>query len=324
MIIYMRIFSIVGVFTLFLFASPALAQFSSNSFLEQDYGIQLQPEFPRPGEQVTATFVDYRGGSTGANITWVFAGGVIPEAENQRNVIVTAGKAGETQVVEVILTKVGGNKEVLTKTIKPIYLDIIIEPQTRTPSFYLGRSLPSIGSIVNVTALVTDKNLRNPDLIYTWRLGQQVLEGGAVRGRNQVSYTTPMGGNEVLTLQVSELNGTVLARRSIFAPSVEPIIRFYTTSPLFGVSNRAAVSIPLISNSITVQAEPFYLDSRVYNNPAITEWKIGNTRVNNPSSNPYEITLERSGAEGSIDLDFHVRDTTQVLQGAKGTTRINF
>jgi hypothetical protein len=133
-----------------------------------------------------------------------------------------------------------------------------------------------------------------------------------------------MGESETLTLQVAELDGTVLARRSILVPSVEPVIHFYTVSPLFGISNRAASTVPLISNSVIVQAEPYYLDSRVYNEPAFIEWKIGGTKTINPNNNPYEITLERSGVFGATNLDFHVRDTKQVLQGAKGTTRINF
>lgn len=325
MIIYMRIFSILLVLFLGLTATPAAAQFSSNSFIDPTSGIKLQPEFPQPGERVTATIADYQGGNYGANISWVLDGNAIPDAENQRETIVTAGKAGGTQTIQVVLTKVTGERQVLSTTIKPTYLDIVIEPQTRTPNFYLGRALPSIGSTVNATALISGNGFHDPDLIYTWRLGQQVIEGGSVRGRNQVSFTTPRGESEVLTVQVTELNGTVISRRSVLLPFVAPELHFYEVSSLFGMKKKAVdKGVSLISNSMIVMAEPYYLDSRVYNDPSVIQWKLGGVTANNPSNNPYEITLERTGVTGSTELMFHVRDTKQILQGVQGSTRINF
>lgn len=321
----MRIFFILFVLFLGLSAGPVAAQFSTDSFVDPVSGIQLQPEYPQPEERVTATLTDYRGGSYGASITWVLDGKVIPEAENQREVVITAGKAGETQTIQAILTRVDGGREALTTVIKPAYLDIIIEPQTRTPDFYLGRSLPSIGSVVNATALISGKGFRNPDLIYTWRLGQQTIEGGAIRGRNQVSFNAPRGESEVLTVQVADLDGTVISRRSILLPSVTPEVHFYEVNPLFGMSKKSADGgISLISNSLVLQAEPYFLDSRTYNDPSIIQWKLNNSNIENPSSNPYEITLQRTGVTGSAELLFHVRDTKQLLQGAQGTTHINF
>jgi hypothetical protein len=321
----MRIFSILFFLFLGLSATPVAAQFSTDSFIDPASSIQLKPEYPQPGEKVTATLSDYNGGSYGANITWVLDGKIIPDAENKREVILTAGKVGETQTLQAVLTRVTGGNEALTTVIKPAYLDIIIEPQTRTPDFYLGRSLPSIGSIVNATALISGNGFRNPDLIYTWRIGQQIIEGGAIRGRNQVSFSTPRGKSEVLSVQVAELDGTIISHRSILLPSVTPEVHFYEVSSLFGMSKKSAdAGVSLISNSLVLQAEPYFLDSRTYNDPSVIQWKLGNINTVNPSSNPYEITLQRTGMAGSAELQFHVRDTKQLLQGAQGTTRINF
>lgn len=321
----MRTFFILATILFTLPVIPASAQFSTNQFTNPEYGIEIQPEFPRPGEAVTATLTDYRGSSFGANVTWVLNGNVIPEAENQRQTIITAGEAGVPQTIEAILTKGSGQGERLRTVIKPIYLDIVIEPQTRTPDFFLGRSLPSIGSIVNATALISGDSSQVSNLVFTWRIGQQVIEGGPVRGRNQVSYTTPMGSSETLSVQVAKTDGTVIARRSVSIPSVEPFLQFYELSPLFGISSKViSGTVPLIGNSTIVKAEPYHLDSRVYNNPSIVQWKLGGVTTSNQSRNPYEITLQRMSTGGSTELEFHVRDTAQVLQGAKGSTRINF
>ncbi len=306
-------------------ASPALAQFNADSLSGNNLTIELQPEFPRPGEQVTATINDYSGGVYGSSIAWFLNGQAVPDATNQRQTTITADQDGQAQKVEVVLTKPGGSKSILSATINPVYLDIVIEPQTHVPDFYQGRALPSLGSTVNATALISGKGFRDTDLMYTWRLEQTVLQGGPIRGTNQVSFVTPMGQSFILSLQVTELDGTVVARRAILIPSVTPEIHFYEVSSLFGMSKRALdSSLPIIGNSVMVKAEPYNLDSRVYNDPAIHEWKINRSVTSNSGGNPYEVTLERVGSSGLSNLEFHVRDTKQVLQGAKDDIDINF
>lgn len=321
----MRTISIFFTLFLCLVASQASAQFSASSFTETQSTIELQPPYPRPGETVVATLNDYSSASYGANITWFVDGSLITEATNQRQATFIAGESGKPQRVQAVLSKEIGGNQTLSTSLTPIYLDLVVEPQTKTPDFYLGRALPSIGSTVNVTALISGKGFTNPDLIYTWRYGQQVLEGGSVRGQNRVSIITPMGDSEVLSVQVAALDGTIIAQRSIYVPSVTPEVYFYEVSPLFGMKKKAALDgIPLISNSMIVQAVPYYLDSRVYNDPAILKWELGTTDIEKPSGNPYELTLQRTGTTGSVELNFHVRDTKQLLQGAEGSTRINF
>lgn len=304
--------------------NTAFAQIGS-SIINPELNIELQPEFPRPGEVVTATLNDYSGGTYGSNVSWVLDGQVVTEASNQRSTQFTAGAVGVNQKIEVVLSKPQGGKEVLERTVKPVYLDIVIEPQTRVPNFYLGRSLPSIGSIVNATALVSTDTFMDSDLVYTWRLNQTVLNGGPIRGLNQVSFTTPRGSEMVLYLQVTDTKGNVIVKRAVSIPSVEPTLKFYEVNQLFGTSHRPIVdSLALIGNSVTVQAEPFNLDSRVYNNPDLSEWKINGVNSGNVGGNPYEVTLQRVGFSGYSNLQFHVRDTTQVLQGARDSIQINF
>lgn len=302
----------------------AHAQLDVNSLVSPELLLEVEPEFPRPGEEVTVTINDYRGGTYGSAVTWLYDGQVVDSAENRRSVVVTAGTLNQPATVEAVLSKPGGGKEVLSTTIRPVYLDIIVEAQTRVPDFYRGRALPSIGSMVNVTALVNDGRMRN-DLVYTWRLNRQVLEGGPIRGRNQVSFATPMGENAILSVQATEPNGKVLARRAIFVPSVQPTLSFHEVSALFGVKTRPIDGdLILVGNTATVRAEPYHLDTRVYNNPAITEWKINNTTTGNTGGNPYEVTFQQTGFAGSANLSFQVRDTTQVLQGAKDTIQVRF
>jgi len=326
-IINMKIFLTAICVLLGFSVQPATvdAQLDAQALVNPELILELQPEFPRPGEEVTITLNDYRGGTYGSAVTWLFNGNVIAEAENKRSTKVTAGALGTSDTIEVVLSKPGGGREVITSVVRPVYLDIIVEPQTRVPNFYLGRALPSIQSMVNVTALVNDGRFRN-DLVYTWRVNRKVLEGGPIRSQNKMSFEMPMGNEAILSLTVTEPTGRVLARRATFIPSVSPEMRFHTVSSLYGVNTKAIDDeYVLIGNSTTVRAEPYYLDSRVYNNPDIAQWQINNVTSDTVGNNPYEVTIQRVGLSGTTNLEFHVRDTTnQVLQGTEDSIQIRF
>jgi hypothetical protein len=303
---------------------PVSAQLDAQGIVSPELLLEAVPEFPRPGEVVTITINDYSGGTYGSNITWLYDGQIVEEADNRRSVVLNAGVLNTEVRIEAVLSKPSGGREVLSTTIKPVYLDIVIEAQTRVPDFYLGRALPSIGSIVNATALVNDGSFRT-DLVYTWRLNRQVLEGGPIRGRNQVSFTTPRGDTSVLSVQATEPNGNVLARRSVFLAAVFPTISFHEVSTLFGVKQKPIDGeLILVGNTATIQAEPYNLDIRVYNNPDIAQWEINSSLSQNQGDNPYQITFQPTGLAESANLSFQVRDTTQILQGARDNIQVRF
>jgi hypothetical protein len=319
----MKKFTIFCLTLLSLVTTPVFAQIDT-SVNNPQTTIELQPQFPKPGESFTATFNDYTS-AYGSSFTWVFDGKEIPDLKNQRKVVLTANTSGKSQVLKVVYTKSGGNTTEISQTINPVYLDVIIEPQTRVPDFYLGRSLPSIGSMVNATALISGDGFRNPNLIYKWTLGHKVIEEGPIIGRNQVSFITPMGEELILSVKVSDLDGTVIAERTMMLYTAEPKLQFYEVNPLYGVSQKPiSGDFVLSGKSAVIKAEPYNLDSRVYNNPTVHEWKIGGASYYNTGTNPYEVTLKREGLTGYSDLQFHVRDTVELLQGAKASIGINF
>jgi hypothetical protein len=153
-----------------------------------------------------------------------------------------------------------------------------------------------------------------------------VLEGGPIRGRNKVSFATPQGSEIIITLQVSQSNGSVVAKRALIIPSVSPVLHFYEVNTLYGTGYRSlARGLSLIGNSTTIKAEPYYLDSRIFNSPDLVEWSINSQKAPSYDPNPYEITLERTGFSGGFaTVGFHVRSTDVILQGARGNMQLNF
>lgn len=316
-------------------ATPAHAQFDVSGLQGSAPLLTTQPEFPQPGESVVVT-ADYRGDAYfGATLTWVVDGELVPNSKNQRSITIAATSDSLEQVIDVIFTSPTGVRTIASHTITPLWLDVIIEPQTHVPEFYQGRSLPSIGSTVFVTALVSDiEGMRNTDMVYKWTVNRQVLDEGPVRGRNTMVFEMPMGQAALLLVEISELinpatgqsPGNIITRRLISIPSAQPRLVFYEVNTLLGISHRPiARDFSMVGDSSIIRATPFHLDSFVYNNPARHSWRVNSVETTNSGrgANPYEVMIERTGTTGRTFLEFHVRDNRQVLQGVEDRIQIN-
>jgi len=323
----MRLRVLLAVLAIFLPLTVATAQFDATQFGgTPELAISLSPSNPSPGDLVTASIDDYAGGVYGSEITWRYNNEIVPGAINQRQIQFVAGVAGSNTVVEATLSLPIGGTRTLQETVTPVYMDIIIEPQTRVPDWYAGRALPSLGSQINATVLLNDGSFIDPQsVVYTWRVNNKVIEGGPMRGGNQVAFPTPRGGSVVVSVTATRPTGETIASRAITVGIVLPELSFYEKHALYGMkSSPITASTPLIGSILTLQAEPFFLDTRVYNNPDIAEWEINSVTTDNGSNNPYEITLRSSGGNSSTNVNFHVRSLQQILQGSEESIAINF
>lgn len=309
-----------------LLASPlfSYAQFSADDMLGTNLSIQSMPEYPSPGEKFELSIDDYGGGAYGAEILWYRDGILIPNTTNARNLTLTAGEAGVKETISAVLKQANGTATTLKKEFTPMFLDIVIEPQTHVPGFYQGRALPTVGSTVNLTALLSDgKTLLKRDLVYLWKYNLTVIEGGPLRNRNEVSFVMPQDSYTVVSVQVSTPSGEILTKESTIVPLATPEVHFYEINALYGIEQKTIVqNFNMIGDSATIVAEPYFIDSNTFNYPNLLEWRINNRVVRGNSNNPYTITLQKTGDPGDATLNFHVRNTDILLQGAKNQIKI--
>jgi hypothetical protein len=316
---------ILLVLSLFLFGfGSAHAQITGTGFLETSVSLELQPSLPSPLESYAVTLNNYSSDFYGAEIQWYINDQTVTSAFNKQSLTLNARSNGTSDVIKAVLKNSNGATQTVTTTVKPLYLDIIVEPQTHVPDFYAGRALPSVDSTVNLTALVEGVAANASAYIYTWQVNNKVLEGGPLKGRNEISFTLPQDSLTFVSLLVAKSDGTPIAKRIVSVPSVTPKLVFYEVSTLYGLEPKAITkSFALIGNSATLRAEPYFLSSFVFNNPNIITWSVAGEDIGIPSSNPYDITLQKTGFPGTTDLGFHVRSTDLILQGARKNINVS-
>lgn len=288
--------------------------------------LEASPRFPEPNQTVAVTLNDYALDTTGSTITWVINGETNTQFTNQRSISVVAGALGERQTIGVLLTHNNGQTTQATQTITPTILDLVVEANTYTPNWFIGRPVPSIGSSVRVVALPNLGIDSAPQSYnYTWRLNNAVLGGGSITGGNIQTFTLPLGRNSTLQVDVSNRSGEVIASKSIIIPHVEPQLAFYELNPLRGTQPIAlGEQVPLIGAEINITAEPFYMDQTIFAQNPLIEWNINNRVIDNPNLDPQVITLQNGGGTGAFDVGFHIRNLAQLLQGAEGEFKITF
>ena len=320
---------IVTIIFLLLFVSathPAQAQIggSVSSITGENVSIILDPQYPNPGDKVEATIDDYSLTNTGSTITWFFDGLNAPTVTNNRKITFTAPEVGKSMEIRAQLTAPNGQRLEAKRRITPLYLDLIIEPQTYTPAFYKGRALPTKGSIININALLQDKNgpVVSSNFSYSWTLNNKSVYGGARPGGNWAQIEVPHGQSSIVTISVHDKSGTTVARKVIAIPTAKLDVQFYEKSSLLGLRQSAILSDLIITgNGVSIKAVPYYLDLRSVSNNLFTQWSINNAPLITDSLDPFEINLER-GTAGSARIGFKIRNVTELLQSDEGSFQI--
>lgn len=315
---------IVGVFC--VFTTPLThAQFSNTSSVGE-VTLTLSPQYPEPGEQVHITLNDYTLNTNGATTAWFINGTELTSAANERSIVITAGKLGSATEIREITTLAGGVSIATIATIKPIRVDMLIEADTIAPLFYKGRTVPAVGSTVRITALPFEEVTKNPDTYaYTWKVHNKVISGGSRFGKNSISFTSDFGKNIPVSVDIYDHRGTIVASESIVVPLADPELHFYEVNPLRGISERALDNnFTFIGDEINVRAEPYFIDRTLLAQNPYIEWKLNNRTIQNPSADPQEITLQKQGDRGSFNLEFHIRNLQQLLQGVQDSVTISF
>jgi len=306
------------------FATPLVvgAQLS----LPQTAEISISPRYPEAGETVRAELSAYTYDTTGASVIWSVDGVEVTEARDQRAINVTVGELGSTTAIEVMVTLRNGQVIVARQEVLVGQVDIIIDADTLVPEFYKGRPLPSNGSNVQVVAIPNFGDGKNVgDYSYSWRVNNKTLYGGSTKGRYIARFTVPMGKNIVVGVDVSDSTGVVISSKNVAIPIQKPEVIFYPDNPLRGLSFTSTGALyRLLGEEVTVRAEPYYMDADILDKEVLLEWSIDGSRIDNPNLDQQTIVLQNGGGSGIFNIEFHIRNLQELLQGTRGQFRMQF
>ena len=315
-------FSIPSVVLLAFFASLLFLGtfvFVHAQSLPTNASLQLTPQFPEPQKEVRVSLNAYSVDTTGATISWYVDGVEMKGLRNEREISITTGGLGSSQSVRALVTRGGTTILSLSKEVRPVVLDLVIESNSYVPYFYKGRALPTPSSRIRVVAIPQTGKAGSPsNFTYTWKQNGNVVFGGPILGKQVAEFDLTLFAGNTIEVSVADGTRTVIGKRIITIPRVEPEVHFYTDNPLRGLSGRAVGDdFVMLGDEETIHAEPFFLDYRGSLQSSSFSWQINGAEAN-PNTDHHTMTLRKVGGEGTARLEVLIQTITKIPQYVRG------
>lgn len=323
---HLRVFIAIVTFFVGLaipFSSQATVTMSEDVFT-------VQPAAPGPQEPVQITFNDSNTLPPGSTLRW-FIDGVeqtdrwrvgetfTVNSENSPHVRLVTKEAGQMTEVKALLTTRGVSREYLLY-IEPTRLDLIINSNSHTPSFYRGRSLPSRGSTITAQALVfTDEP---GPLTYRWSINNKNVHQSVGNNNSSIQYELGLNYEIFVEVRVFNARGDLVAAENVKFIPTDPEILFYEANPLRGlVPNVLRDPYQFLNHEVTLRGEPYFFAGDA-NDMKIT-WKVDRKNFVG-DTNPFELSLIKNKESGSADVYLKIINTDNHLTSAEATLNMRY
>ncbi len=262
---------------------------------------------------------------TGANIAWYVDDIENPTAHNERSMTLETGELGSKAEVRAVITKQGGMQFTISKTIKPVAVDLITEASTFVPIFYKGRALPVEDMPVRFIVIPHTGSKESPETFtYEWKLDGTVLFGGPIQGRFAADLVVPRYSDHILSVTVFNPLGEVIGMPIQKINPATPELYFYEESLLRGLSDRAITdSYTLVGDEVTIYGQPYYIGKDIGSDSTNFTWNINGT-VTESTGEPYALTLRRTGGNGQANVGLEVLTKTHIPKFVEKTFSIFF
>ncbi len=315
--IYGKMFVPLLVASLFFVTYPAHAQFDTG----QSLSIIVSPQNPRPYDTVTITPDSNAIDLIASLVTVSVNGKVVETGTGAQSIPVTIGGPGETTKISVT-AKIGGASYTSTVLLKPADVSLVIEPVSITHPFYLGGGLVAPSGRVRIIALPdlrTTPNVRlNPStLIYTWKLGDQILKGDSGIGRSMLVATAPVRYRDAqVSVTVTNSDSTLVAQSATTISPVDPVSRVYHNDALMGPDFDHALSAFIM----TTQEEAFRVVPYYFATLPSLSWAVNGQSA----SNDADVTVRTTGSgKGTATLSLTAIDSA-TRQSSSASLPITF
>ncbi|HYF28973.1 MAG TPA: hypothetical protein VEA36_01245 [Candidatus Paceibacterota bacterium] len=244
----------------FLLPLTMHAQFAGVEPLE----ISITPEYPRPYQTVSvrpsSTLIDL----AAASVTVSANGTVVGQGSGSAPVNVALGGPGSLTTIRVSAT-VEGKTYTRELRVRPAEVSLIVEPQTSRHPFYAGGTgVASEGQLrlVAISDLRSSAGTRlDPaTLVYTWRLGDRILEAQSGIGKYYMSASAPVRYRDtVVSVTVTTQDSAIVSRAEVLVAPIDPLVRIYRNDPLLGPLFDTALSGTVtMDDEETFRAVPYH------------------------------------------------------------------
>ncbi|MBU1754761.1 hypothetical protein KKH81_00550, partial [Patescibacteria group bacterium] len=284
--------------------------------------LTVTPDYPRPFSTATVTVRSDTIDLYSSTVTITVNGVVVQTGTGvTTGTFVLGGPGTKSSIIAKITTNgFSFSKELV---LVPSDVALIMEPVSTAHPFYEGGPLVASEGRLRLVAVPDLRNaagvaLDPKTLVYTWRLGNKVLQTDSGIGRNILTATAPVRYRDApITVTVTNQDQTLVAEASTLVSPVDPVVRIYRNDPLLGpdYANALLGSANLQGTEDAFRMVPYFFSSL----PAIT-WAVNGT-VNETSN---VITLRSTGGGAGTAQVTASAQNSATFQSANASLSVRF
>lgn len=301
--------------------------------LESALVLSINPTYPGPNEEITASVESYSFDLNNTTISWFIDGILEQQTVGGTTFIFNSGKLGTSVDVDVVASTNDttlGTKQI---TIHPTDADILWQGNTSAHPLYKGRHIPSTGSTINVEVIPhfftqLKSELRADELSYQWRIDGKALPHASGRGKNTITISQTKPIKSILTeVEIRSEDSQLVMKKSVSIPVQQSELFIYENHPLLGqlFNNAISKSYTLTSQETKFIAYPFFMSIDNRNAEEVTyAWSLNGKPIT-LGEDKSSITVGQSGEEdGSAKISVSTRNSEKIFQEGASNFIIKF
>lgn len=310
-----------------LFGLQANAVTESSSIL-----MNIVPENPNPGEDVTITLSSFAEDLDTANIAWFINNKSISSGIAKKSISLKAPSAGSETSVLAIITFPDSKTQVST-IIKPTEMVILWQAlDSYTPPFYKGKALPAPDTFVKAVAMpeimVNNTPLNANNMIYSWKKDFSNIQDANGYGKNFLIFRNDyLENSNNIGVTANTIDNKYSSASRVNIRMFDPELLFYKKDISLGtVWNMALGDNYFIKNNDILVASPYFISPRDIRRPDLLfRWFINDSPIDiaNYQKTVFPLVVE-PGTSGTSKVKLEIESTDKIFQTAKKEINIQF
>ena len=314
---------------------PGVLVAQSFGISQDQVQVDVRPAVIQPNFPVTFDVVSYSTDINRAYVAYYVDGVLVQDGIGLKNFSVDAPAVGQNMNVEIRVRTTGQGTVTKTYNIRPAQVDLLYEAtNSYAPAMYQGKKLPAHQGGVRMVAIPyfidsEGRRLSSDSLIYNWSIDGNPQVDSSGFGRDILEFEGPeYYRDRRVSVEVTNVDGNLVAEREIALPTYEPVIRFYRENPLWGTEFSAAITadspLRLSAAETTIRSVPFFVSDASLYDVVDYQWTMNGapTQVYG-NRNLFNLRVPTSGS-GTAQIELEIDHQQKLLQIAHSVFTVVF
>ena len=294
--------------------------------------VDVAPENPAPGENVTINLNSYANNLDSVSISWSVDGKVASSGIGKKSFSVVAPKSGEEMTVIAAIALPDGPIDTRIIIRSAVMVLLWQAEDSYVPPFYKGKALPTPESTVKVVAMPEIKSgsgmVDSKNMVYAWKQNYTNNQDSSGYGKNFFTYTSDyLDNSNNIDVVATTSDGKYSSEASIDIGTYQPKIEFYKDDTRMGTlwDNTLANGHQIPGDEVLFAAPYFISPANIRFPSIIFNWFINDSQVAvNPLKKNIMPLKVAPGTSGTSRIRLDVGNNNKIFEIASKEINVNF